>query len=66
MEEVNKLKVLVKHWREHNTEHTGTYDSWAEKMRLAGNEKAYQVLKEIGSRSRELDMYFDELEKVLS
>ena len=66
MEEVKKLKVLVKHWREHNTEHTGTYDGWAEKMLHMGNKDAYRVLKEIGARSREINNCFDDLEKVLS
>ena len=65
MEEVKKLKVLVKHWRDHNSDHADTYDSWAQKMRIAGNDEAEKILKEISVRTKELTSLFENLENIL-
>ena len=66
MEEVKKLKVLVKHWREHNDEHADTYDSWAQKMHIAGNDEAERILKEISVRTKEVIPLFEDLGNILS
>jgi len=31
MDEIDKLRVLLHHWIEHNGEHTGEFRSWAER-----------------------------------
>ncbi len=31
--ELEKLKILVEHWIEHNEEHIGKYKEWAEKLK---------------------------------
>lgn len=66
MEEMNKLKALVKHWRAHNNEHATTYDRWVEKVRLAGNDEAERLLKEISDRTKEMTLLFTELEDILA
>jgi chitinase len=66
MEEIKKLKVLVKHWRDHNNEHADTYDSWAQKMSIAGNDEAERILKEISIRTKEVTPLFEDLEDILS
>lgn len=36
MNEIDKLRVLLPHWVEHNGEHAGEFRAWAERARAAG------------------------------
>jgi len=36
MNEIEKLRVLLPHWIEHNSEHAATFRRWAEQARQAG------------------------------
>ena len=36
MDEREKLKILLKHWIEHNTEHSEEFREWAEKAKAFG------------------------------
>jgi len=34
--DLDKLRVLLPHWIEHNEEHAASFESWAAKARVAG------------------------------
>jgi len=37
MTDMERLRVLIKHWIEHNEEHAGEFRKWAEKAKSSGN-----------------------------
>ncbi len=37
MNELEKLRLLLPHWIEHNAEHAAEFRAWAERARAAGN-----------------------------
>ena len=47
----DKLRVLLPHWIEHNTEHAAEFRQWAEKARAAG---LAEVGDEIALAAKEL------------
>jgi hypothetical protein len=49
MHEVEKLRVLIPHWIEHNDEHAAEYRRWAEQAGQAGNDilAAVQALAQV-------------------
>jgi len=36
-----KLEILLKHWVEHNEEHAGEFQKWAEKAKALGHVDTY-------------------------
>jgi hypothetical protein len=38
MDDIEKLRVLLPHWREHNAEHASQFRTWAERARAAGED----------------------------
>ena len=38
MTDLQKLRVLLPHWIEHNAEHAAEFREWAERARVAGQE----------------------------
>ena len=65
MKELERLKTLLTHWREHNEEHAETYRNWAEKARSSGEEDLAGILARISAETRKLTGLFDEaLQKI--
>jgi hypothetical protein len=44
--EKEKLKVLLNHWIEHNTEHAQEYTEWAEKAKYFGQVAVHDDIKQ--------------------
>ncbi len=44
MDDVEKLRVLLPHWMEHNDEHAADFVGWADKASLAGHEDAAHMI----------------------
>ncbi|MFN2283695.1 MAG: hypothetical protein ACK2UQ_04685 [Anaerolineae bacterium] len=45
MNDLEKLRVLLPHWLEHNAEHAGEFRAWAERAKAAGEDKlAVQII----------------------
>jgi len=65
MEEREKLKHLVAHWEEHNSDHADTYRNWAGKMNAGGDDEAAGILEEIAKRTDEMGRLFQDLAKAL-
>ena len=55
MEEIDKLRVLLPHWIEHNGEHAGEFRDWAERAGAARHAllNAACLLEEANSRLQE-------------
>jgi len=49
--DMERLRVLLPHWIEHNNEHAAGFQEWAEKARAAGRE---DVTEEIALAAKEL------------
>ncbi len=46
--DVEKLRILIEHWIEHNEEHADEFGKWAERARASGNEAVHDdILKAI-------------------
>lgn len=65
MDDRDKLKHLVEHWREHEREHADTYRMWAGKMRDLGEQEVAECLEEIARVSEELALRFRTLRESL-
>jgi len=45
MTDMEKLRVLLLHWAEHNEEHAVEFLGWAGKASLAGHEEVAQIIR---------------------
>ncbi len=62
---MRKLKVLLPHWAEHNSEHARTYMEWAQKAEAAGAEELARTLKEISKEGEKLNALLEKAKKVI-
>ena len=47
--DMEKLQILLNHWIEHNEEHAGEFEEWAEKAKSSGNAAVHDdILKAVG------------------
>jgi hypothetical protein len=55
MDEIEKLRVLLPHWIEHNGEHAGEFREWAERAGMARNPllNAARLLEKANNELRE-------------
>ncbi len=60
MNELEKLKRLLRHWMQHNDEHAEVYMDWAEKASSLGKEELSEVLSSLYHETRKLDGLFEE------
>ena len=65
MNELEKLKALLHHWKEHNDEHAESYKSWAEKAAQLGRNDVAQTLEKLYADSKKLNELFEEASKLL-
>ncbi len=59
--EIEKLKVLLEHWVEHNAEHSKSFRSWAEKA-----EQFNEVARDISLAAEQMDKSSEYLKAALS
>ncbi len=59
MDDLQKLRHLIGHWKEHNEEHANTYLEWSEKMKAAGKGELAGVLKELADSTARLGRLFE-------
>lgn len=60
MDELERLKVLIEHWLEHNREHAQTYKDWAEKVGTLGRKDIAGVLNKLSQETERLDILLEE------
>lgn len=63
--EMEKLRILLKHWIEHNHEHAETYIEWAERAKAAGNANLAGMLKEIAAETKKIDELFEKAKRAI-
>jgi len=56
-----KLKILVKHWLEHNNSHIAEYEKWANRCKEENLEEEYNILTLIISKLKELNELYEKL-----
>ncbi len=64
-EEMERLRILLEHWIEHNHEHADTYIQWAEKAMTPGSEHIARMLREIAKETRKIDELFNRAKKMI-
>jgi hypothetical protein len=65
MDELQKLKHLLHHWKEHNDEHAETYKDWAEKMSSLGNKELSAILSNLYNETKKLNGLFEDAMKAI-
>lgn len=60
MEELERLKIMLEHWLEHNREHAQTYKEWAEKAEAMGLNDIATVLINLSLETGRLENLFME------
>lgn len=63
--EMEKLKILIKHWIDHNHEHAETYNEWAERAKAAGNTDLAGMLREIAEETKKIDGLFEKAKGII-
>ena len=58
MNDLDKLRHLLKHWMEHNDAHVSTYDEWTRKTKAMGEKDLSEILEQITRESRKLNNLF--------
>lgn len=65
MNDVEKLRIVLPHWMEHNEEHADSFESWAKIMKSAGREDLAAALEKIAREARTLQHLFQEAIKLV-
>jgi len=60
MDDLQKLKHLLHHWKEHNDEHAETYRQWAEKASDLGKDDLSKTLGNLYYEAKKLNVLFGE------
>lgn len=63
MKDIEKLKHLIHHWKEHNDEHAESYKQWAERMMSLDNKELYNILMELYEETKKLNIIFEKVSK---
>ena len=53
MNALDKLRVLLPHWQEHNKEHAGEFQTWAERARELGEAELADYIEAAARRMEE-------------
>jgi hypothetical protein len=59
MDDLQKLKHLIGHWKEHNEEHAQTYLGWSKKADAAGKGELAAILRELAEGTLEMGKLFE-------
>jgi len=65
MTDLEKLKHLLEHWKEHNDVHTATYSEWALKAEALGEKNLAGILRQVADESRKLEALFKKALEIL-
>ncbi len=60
MNDQEKLKKLLLHWKEHNDEHAEVYREWAGKAESSGEKELSIALRKLAEETKKLDGLFEE------
>lgn len=63
--DLEKLRMLIEHWMEHNFEHAETYLQWGERAKSAGNADLAGMLEEIAAETKKMDGLFERARKAI-
>jgi hypothetical protein len=55
MDELEKLKMLLYHWMEHNKKHAQTYREWAERASPLDNRELSEILRKLTNKTEKLN-----------
>ena len=55
--DMEKLEILLKHWVEHNEEHAGEFQEWAEKAKSRGHTDAHDDILSAVENMRKANEY---------
>jgi len=64
MNEREKLRHLLHHWRGHNQEHAEVYGEWAEKVSASGNRELSEILSKLHHETEKLNELFEKALKL--
>jgi hypothetical protein len=59
MDDLQKLKHLIGHWKEHNEEHAQTYLEWSKKADASGKGELAAILRELAEGTLRMEKLFE-------
>ncbi len=59
VDDLEKLKMLLHHWLEHNNEHALLYRNWAAKASSSGNRRLADLLEKLCQETEKLNELFE-------
>ncbi len=60
-----KMRVLLKHWMEHNETHMDEYERWAKTMKEEGEEKVSNLIMEAIEYLKKVQELFSQAKAIL-
>ncbi len=64
--DMEKLKILLGHWIEHNKEHSKEFQEWAEKAKTSGGMEVHNSIVEAIDKMREVSEYLSKASEKLN
>ncbi|MEW6108014.1 MAG: hypothetical protein AB1632_02430 [Nitrospirota bacterium] len=64
MDDIDKLKHLLRHWAEHNAGHAETYLEWGKKAEDLGRNELSEILLDIAGKTTEMNKLFEKAESL--
>lgn len=55
MNDLDKLRVILPHWIEHNSGHGKEYDKWGQLLKSSGHEEIAELLEQAAASIKEAD-----------
>jgi hypothetical protein len=59
MDDFQKLKHLIEHWKEHNEEHAQTYIEWSKRADAADRGEVAALLRELAEETLKMTTLFE-------
>ncbi len=59
-----KLKILLKHWKEHNNSHITEYEKWLKNAKEEGLNDYAEIIEEVLKKMKEINELYEKMEKI--
>ncbi len=61
----DKLKILLKHWKDHNNSHILEYEKWIKRCEEESLMEQAEILKKVVEKLKEINLLYDDLSRLV-
>ena len=60
----DQLKILLKHWKEHNDSHIVEYEKWFKKAKEDGLNEYAELIEKVIEKMKEINEFYEKMKKL--